>query len=307
MCCILLAVTSLASGLLHCSRVDDIEEFFQAASIPPKAASPRGNEKWEIALEWRLEKQILFDKAYENNSVEFSRRICSEFATQKPRSAFLVALAASPKFVEGLVQLPDPDNLTKQQELEDFLQSRETLRAEQVQFFVNNPKFRRRYLSLSVWESHFLGHHWTNEISLFNRLLTNCYGIQKHADRCASAYSADEDPVFQKFPAAFHFRALLLMGLTSRDDLIADVAAGTAIEKVFDEWYVWFEKNKLNLVQRRDGLGWVMMRRNDNGDSDIDHADAPGLLIEFPQLLLPGSPLPQMINVDPELRRSFWH
>lgn len=67
------------------------------------------------------------------------------------------------------------------------------------------------------------------------------------------------------------------------------------------EWREWFGQNSAKLVQRGDYRGWILIET-----PQAEESSAPGIMIVFPEFLLPKSPFVAKEDaqvVPPSLRR----
>ena len=276
-----------------------LDEFVSDSTTPPGLPTERGDfNKLNVVLSWRVQRNRAAEELYHAAPKEYADCICREFADVAPNEAFLLGLACSPDF---LPNIGVKDSWPFEPERLGRLKRLEPLREVQCDSFVGNERFRSRYLHLCVWESGFLRHHLTNQHYQQSSVIVRCHSMMDFVTSCEQAL-ADPATGYRDIPHCMDLQCLLLMSLTSRADLIEAVERGRSVSDVFREWAGWFKSNHKKLVQRRDYLGWTTFDREE-GESPT----SPGVLISYPALLLPESPLSSCSVVDPELRKAFWH
>lgn len=276
-----------------------LDQFVSDSTIPPGLPAERRDiNMLNFVLSWRVQRNRAAEELYHASPKKYADCICKEFADVAPNEALLLGLACSPDF------LPNTgvgNSWPLEQERIGRLKRLEPLREVQCDAFVSNHRFRSRYLHLCVWESGFLRHHLTNQHYQQSSIMVQCQSMMDFVTCCEQAL-ADPATGYRDIPHCMDLQCLLLMSLTSRADLIEAVESGKTVSDVFREWATWFKANHKKLVQRRDYLGWTTFDR-DHGASP----SSPGVLISYPALLLPESPLPGCSVADPELRKAFWH
>ncbi len=276
-----------------------LDQFVSDSITPPGRPTERGDINiLDFFLSWRLQRNRTADELYGASPKKYADCICKEFADVAPNEALLLGLACSPDF---LPNTGVKDSWPWEPERIGRLKRLEPLREVQCDAFVGDERFRNRYLHLCVWESGFLRHHLTNEHYLQSSLIVRCSWMKDLVTSCEQAL-ADPATGYGDIPHCMNLQCLLLMSLTSRADLVEAVASGKAVPDVFREWAPWFKANHEKLVQRRDYLGWTLF-----GGDQVESPSSPGVLISYPGLLLPESPLRDCGVVDPELRKAFWH
>ena len=274
-----------------------LDQFISDSTIlPGLPAERRDFNPLNFSLSWRLQRNRAAEELYHASPKKYADCICEQFADVSPNEAFLLGLACSPDFLPNIGvknSWPwEPDRIERLKRLEP-------LREVQCKAFVSNQRFRNRYLHLCVWETEFLGHYLTNEHYQQSSLLVRCFSM-KDLVTCCEQSIADPATGYRDIPHCMNLQCLLLMSLTSRADLVKAVESGKAVPDVFSEWATWFKGHHEKLVQRRDYLGWTSFA----GDQ-VESPSSPGVLIAYPALLLPESPLPGGSVVDPELRKAF--
>lgn len=249
-----------------------------AKSILQRAGSA-GSDADQL-LKWRDEQQKGFHRLYAVDPSELSEVVCQMFQKTPVQQIVPVALTV-PQFID----IPgSPSELSG-----SALAKWEPLRKRQFQQFLNSPNFRQRFLKLVVWQGSFCGSSSNSKSDRFAPLVDCSKIVLRHA-ACREACGSTGDLLsYQKLNCA------LLMGLTSRDDLLLKVKNGEKLGSVFNEWNQWFEASQNQLVQRRDGTGWI---RIDDDNSDV-------LTVRYPQLLPTALPSSGQSAASASFRKLF--
>lgn len=279
-----------------------VNRFVQHAAMGPTLSAGNTRNKFDTVISWRLTRQKELEALYSQEAKELSDRLCSEFASLPPQKSLMLALASSPVFPLGATLLPDLNDEKKRLVVDEYFKLREPMRKIQCQWFLRNESFRRRFLGLTVWEGQFLGHDRFNEVNQRAMILTRCVNVGAIVKQLGEGLLGTEGNFSSSYPSAFRLRALSLMALTSREDLLEKIANGASLADTFAVWQEWFAVHKSTLVQRRDLVGWTStegLQREDDSD--------PGVYLVFPDLMLPPNPSKELDLTWPGLRRAFWH
>lgn len=263
------------------SRSDDeddsrtaVQEFTKSILKMPDVADISDEE----LRKWRDERRKAFEQIYATSPAKVSQSVCKVFG--KASAAEILPIAVS---VSRFVEIPKTSTGLE----ESFLTGWAPLRKSQYLTFVESSEFRQRFLRLVVWQLSYVCPKVT-EPSSSQDTIVECLDVDARYRDCKKACEgATELLDHQKL------NCVMLMGLTSRGDMLEKLKQGASLRTVFLEWSQWFDVTKSQLVQTKDGTGWGPTDASSGGSSAMP----------FPKLRLPSSPAEDLPPVSASLRK----
>ena len=253
-----------------------VEEFTKSIQKMPELSDATD----EALRKWRDERRKTFEQIYSKSPTEVSESVCRIF--EKSSAAQVLPVAVS---VSGFVAIPETGNAVESSVLARWA----PLRKAQYEKFVESQEFRQRLLRLVVWQTSFMGQQISGQQADANSSV-DCVGIVARYGDCRKACEGKTELLDHQ-----KLNCVMLMGLTSRSDMIEQVKQGASLRTVFLEWSRWFERSSSQLVQRKDQIGWEFV------DASTTDSDA----LPFPKLKLPSSAAEGAPPVSASLRRLF--
>jgi|GEM_PF-5652557 len=282
-CCLLIIALSMPRCV---GQGRDIETFLRDASLGVEAHPV----KWQALVDWRLRQEKELFQLLASHPKMLGNELCRQISTAPGIAAFNLTLCSSKYFLHSQRAV-----LVEAWSAEDKVI--EQLRRVQVERFLRDAEFRRRYMQICIWETGALRHHLTNQHFVSNPVL-QCNDLENSADRFEELVRSGA-PAIKEVPSTVNMQLLFFMTVTSREDLFSN-GKDTNVIDMYREWHNWFKANKSRLVQRHDLLGWTESSLNEARPSN-----SPGAWIRFPLLAIPESPIADIPSGYPELRRSF--
>lgn len=191
-----------------------------------------------------------------------------------PPEGTILSLTSNAVFPLQQVNLPE-DRIRKIRV--QFMLEREALRSAQCNWFCSNEEFRRRFVRLNLWRGRFPGHSSPRLFYQNPRVMTQAILLSKNIEVLKTEYNRGERNRSSIISACFKLRALLLMAITSREDLVARIASGENVRSVFVEWHSWFVAHEKSLVQRSDLNGWLVPQQDSQNTAGVQSYCTPNM------------------------------